>query len=143
LAANIALVGRKMPETRNTTATEGEQRKPVSRRDHYNVNDPVIRRKREELYAGLVKKAELKAILDKSDRSIARLIAHGMPYTQLFGENLFDLEAIKTWLSEQARASRQPQPRGRGRPRIYAPAPPKKRGIGVGSGNLEGRDRRR
>jgi hypothetical protein len=85
----------------------------------YDANDPAIRRKREELYAGLVNTAELMAIMMKSKRSIARLIAHGMPHTQLFGENLFDLEAVKAWVTGQAKASRRPAPRGRGRPRIY------------------------
>ena len=106
-------------ETRPDTATAIGGGKPISRRDRFDADDPDICRKREELYAGLVNSAELMAIMQKSKRSIARLIAHGMPHTQLFGENLFDLEAIKTWVSEQARASRRPPPRGRGRPRIY------------------------
>ena len=102
----------------NTAAAIGES-KPISRRGRFDANDPNIRRKREELYAGLVNTAELMAIMQKSKRSIARLIGHGMPHTQLFGENLFDLVAVKAWVAEQAKASRRPPPRGRGRPRIY------------------------
>jgi len=91
----------------------------ISRRGTFDINDPEIRRKREELYAGLVNTPELMAIMRKSKRSIARLIVHGMPHTRLFGENLFDLEAVKIWVTEQAKASRRPAARGRGRPRIY------------------------
>ena len=97
-------------------STTGEQ---ISRHATFDIDDPDIRRKRAELYAGLVNTAELMAIMRKSRRSIARLIAHGMPHTQLFGENLFDLGAVKIWVSEQAKASRRPVARGRGRPRIY------------------------
>jgi hypothetical protein len=114
-----SVTSHKMRETRSNIATAIEEGKPISRRDRFDANDPDIRRKREELYAGLVNTAELMAIMEKSKRSIARLIAHGMPHTQLFRENLFDLEAVKAWVAEQAKASRQPPPRGRGRPQIY------------------------
>ena len=103
----------------SATGEASAPREQVSRRATFDIDDPAIRRKREELYAGLVSTGELMAIMCKSRRSIARLIAHGMPHTQLFGENLFDLGAVKIWVSEQAKASRRPVARGRGRPRIY------------------------
>src|SRR5262245_18686787 len=113
----------RMLETRsNAGSATGGASSPgaqVSRFATFDIDDPDIRRKRAELYAGLVSTAELMAIMRKSKRSIARLIAHGMPHTQLFGENLYDLEAIKIWVAEKAKASRRPAARGRGRPRIY------------------------
>ena len=112
-----------MLETRSNAGSATDEasapREQVSRRATFDIDDPDIRRKRAELYAGLVNTAELMAIMRKSRRSIARLIAHGMPHTQLFGENLFDLEAVKVWVAEQAKTSRRPAARGRGRPRIY------------------------
>jgi hypothetical protein len=109
---------------RNTGSATGEASatgERASRRATFDIDDPDVRRKRAVLYAGLVNTDELMAIMRKSKRSIARLIQHGMPHTQLFGENLFDLEAVKIWVSEQAKASRRPAARGRGRPRIYPP----------------------
>jgi hypothetical protein len=84
----------------------------------FDIDDPEIRRKRAELYDGLISTAELMAIMRRSRRAISRLILRGMPHTQMLGENLFDLAAVKVWLFEQAKASLRPGPRGRGRPRI-------------------------
>src|SRR5215472_8758927 len=98
-----------MLQTRSNigAAISGELTAGESRREAFDANDPDIRRKRAELYAGLVNTAELMAIMRKSKRSIGRLIALGLPHTTLLGENLFDLSAVKVWVAEQAKASRR------------------------------------
>jgi hypothetical protein len=108
-----------MADTRSNVGTAIGEGEPISRRDRVDPNAPDICAKRERLLGGLVDKPELQAILKKSKRTVDRLIALGMPHTELFGQSLFDLEAVREWISLKARASRQPAPRLRGRPRLY------------------------
>jgi AT hook motif len=103
-----------------------------------------IQRKRAILFGQTVGGEELCKIIDKSSRTLRRLKARGLPYTNILGEDRFDLQAVAAWLSAHAQHSplllpeplqNRPLSRGRGRPRLYpsddkAVAAPPRRGRG-------------
>ena len=102
-----------MPDTRSNVGTAIGEGEPISRRDRVDPNAPDICAKRDRLLGGLVDKPELQAILKKSKRTVDRLIALGMPHTELFGQSLFDLEAVREWISEGSRLAAAGTPASR------------------------------
>jgi hypothetical protein len=87
-----------------------------------------IQSKREILFGGTVGNEELCEIIDRSPRTLRRLKARGLPYTNILGEDRFDLEAVAAWLTAHAQHSPlllpeprrdRPPPRSRGRPRMH------------------------
>jgi hypothetical protein len=89
----------------------------VGRTPDIDANSPDIVAARNRLVGGNVTRAQLKAILGKSDRTLDRLIASGMP-RRILDEERFDLEEVRAHLETLSRRRCNP-PRGRGRPRLY------------------------
>ena len=73
---------------------------------------------RAELRGNGLSREELKAVLNKSDRTIDRLIRDGMPRRRYAGYEIFNISEIKAFFDNRAIGKRG-APRGRGRPRIY------------------------
>lgn len=78
---------------------------------------PDIVAARSRLVGDDVTRPQLKAILLKSDRTLDRLIAGGMP-RRFLDQERFNLEEVRAHL-ETLNQSRCNHPRGRGRPRLY------------------------
>jgi hypothetical protein len=103
--------------------------------DHARIVDPespAVVAVRDRLFEGKVDTPTLMAVLRKKQRSISRMIAHGLPYTRIGHENWFDLDEVKAWLGRSSK--RCGPPRGPGRPRFYGtpdhqprPLPPEHR----------------
>jgi hypothetical protein len=91
-------------------------------------NPDEIERKRKILFGETVGDDELCQIIVKSKRTLRRLKARGMPYTNILGEDRHDLQAVAAWLTAHAQHSpfSLPPPRqdpasrrGPRRPRLY------------------------
>jgi hypothetical protein len=89
----------------------------VGRTTDIDPNSPDIVAARNRLVGDDVTRSQLKAILGKSDRTLDRLIASGMP-RHLLDEERFNLEEVRAHLETLSRRRCNP-PRGRGRPRLY------------------------
>jgi hypothetical protein len=89
----------------------------VGRTPDIDPNSPEIVAARERLVGDDVTRPQLKAILNKSDRTLDRLIARGMPRHYLDVER-FNLPKVRAFL-ESLNQRRCNSPRGRGRPRRY------------------------
>jgi excisionase family DNA binding protein len=78
---------------------------------------------REELLAGLVMKDELAEVLERSTRTVDRLVLQGLPFLQIGAQRRFDIEKVREWLRSRCAREQRSQPQKRGRPKRIGAAP--------------------
>jgi hypothetical protein len=115
--------------------------KIVGRTPEIDPNSSDIVAARNRLVGENVTRPQLKAIILKSDRTVDRLIASGMP-RHFLDQERFNLEEVRAHL-EMLSKRRCNHPRGRGRPRLYDQRgkipPPTRRKHGVRESDRSGR----
>jgi hypothetical protein len=80
------------------------------------TTDDDIGQIRAEIFRGQLDDSVLCEVMGWSDRTLARAIADGLPYYKIGRRRLFDVVAIRHWVTTRQEAKNSPA-RKRGRPR--------------------------
>jgi len=75
----------------------------------------VVERVRAELFMGQVNEAMLMAALKISKATLERYKANGLPHYRVGRRPLFDIEAVRGWITSHQQKNAPARPRGRPR----------------------------
>jgi hypothetical protein len=80
------------------------------------TSDNDIAQLRAEIFRGQLDDSVLCEVMEWSDRTLSRAIADGLPYYKIGRRRLFDIVAVRHWVTSRQQTKNSP-PRKRGRPR--------------------------
>jgi hypothetical protein len=80
------------------------------------TSDDDIAQLRAEIFRGQLDDSVLCEIMEWSDRTLARAITNGLPFYKIGRRRLFDINAVRHWVTSRQEAKNSPA-RKRGRPR--------------------------
>ena len=83
------------------------------------TTDDDIAQLRAEIFRGQLDDSVLCEVMGWSDRTLSRAIADGLPYYKIGRRRLFDIVAVRHWVTTRQEA-KNAEPRRRGRPRRTA-----------------------